>query len=46
VFDPDPVLPDRAREDTDAAWGTDPDHDRQTAHDEWLRRQRPPHHEG
>jgi hypothetical protein len=45
VFDPEPVLPDRAREDIDEAWGVEPERDSQAAHDEWLRRQRPPHHE-
>jgi len=46
-LDPGPVLPDRAHEDTDGAWGDEPaDRDDATAHEEWLRRQRPPHHEG
>jgi hypothetical protein len=40
----EPVLPDRAREDTDEGWG-DPRHDDpQAGHEDWLRRQRPPHH--
>ncbi len=34
-----PVLPERAREDTDAAWGERPEPD----DDERLRRERPPH---
>jgi hypothetical protein len=45
-MDPErPLLPDRSDDDTDRGWGDDqpPDTD---AHEEWLRRQRPPHHEG
>jgi hypothetical protein len=33
-----PVLPEQAREDTDAAWGDDPQAD-----DDHLYRDRPPH---
>jgi hypothetical protein len=40
----EPVLPDRAREDTDEGWGGAPQDDPQDAHEDWLRRQRPPHH--
>jgi hypothetical protein len=36
-----PVLPDRAAEDREEAWG-DRRGDRD---DEWYRRERPPHHE-
>ena len=44
--DGDPVLPERAREDTDEAWGRSPEEgDEDAAHTEWLRRQRPPHHD-
>jgi hypothetical protein len=42
----DPVLPERAHEDTDEAWGAAPEErDADAARTEWLRRQRPPHHD-
>lgn len=40
-----PVLPDRSDDDdSDTGWGDAPPEDGD-AHEEWLRRQRPPHHE-
>jgi len=36
--DPEPVLPEQSREDTDAAWG-----ERLQAGDDRLERDRPPH---
>ncbi len=41
--DDEPVLPERAREDRDEAWGDDPRS--RERDDEWYRRERPPHHE-
>ncbi|MGQ0464493.1 MAG: hypothetical protein ACT4QG_04140 [Sporichthyaceae bacterium] len=40
----DPVLPGRSRDDEDRGWGEDGE-DAARERDEWLRRQRPPHHE-
>jgi hypothetical protein len=40
----DPVLPDRAREDSDEAWGAE--RESSDSRETWLRRERPPHHEG
>jgi hypothetical protein len=37
----DPVLPDRAAEDRDEAWGDAP----AGREDDWYRRERPPHHD-
>lgn len=45
-MDPEsPLLPDRSEDDSDRGWGEDKAEDGD-AHEEWLRRQRPPHHEG
>lgn len=41
---PDPVLPERSRDDEDRGWG-DEREDAARERDEWLRQQRPPHHE-
>ena len=39
----EPVLPDQSEDDTDRGWGDDrPENG--DSHEEWLRRQRPPHH--
>jgi hypothetical protein len=40
-----PLLPDRSEDDSDRGWGDEPPEDGD-AHEEWLRRQRPPHHGG
>jgi hypothetical protein len=46
VPDPEPLLPNRAGEDTDEGWGAavPEEADPHAAHDDWLRNQRPPHH--
>lgn len=44
MLDPEPLLPNRAGEDADEGWGAEPEPDAEAAHDDWLRRQRPPHH--
>jgi hypothetical protein len=41
--DQEPVLPDRADEDRDEAWGERPGSSHRD--DDWYRRERPPHHE-
>ncbi|WP_019874538.1 hypothetical protein [Sporichthya polymorpha] len=48
MTDPErPVIPDRSEDDSDRGWGDDRPGDSDTdAHEEWLRRQRPPHHGG
>lgn len=46
---PDPLLPDRTSDETDRGWGEDAASgvvDADAAREEWLRRERPPHHEG
>lgn len=40
-----PNIPDRSEDDSDRGWGDDPREDAES-HEEWLRRQRPPHHGG
>jgi hypothetical protein len=39
-----PHIPDRSDDDSDRGWGDDRPEDTDS-HEEWLRRQRPPHHE-
>ncbi len=40
-----PGIPDRSEDDSDRGWGDDTP-ENGDAHEEWLRRQRPPHHGG
>ena len=44
MTDPDrPVITGRSEDDSDRGWGDDRPGEGD-AHEEWLRRQRPPHH--
>jgi hypothetical protein len=40
-----PVIPDRARDDSDLGWGEDPGRDGHDRDDAWYQRERPPHWE-